>query len=68
MRNENFRMAVKDFDEESFKTYDKKIRHDVTYMIDNLQKKYRYSRRGAREICIYVIDNDLAKVFSGVQE
>lgn len=67
MRNENFRMAVKDFDEESFKTYDEKIRFDVTYMVENLQKKYKYSRRGAREICIYVIDNDLATVFSGLK-
>lgn len=66
LENENFRMAVKDFGKEAFKTYDKKIRYDVTYMIDNLQKKYRYSRRGAKEICIYVIDNDLAKVFSGI--
>ncbi|MDJ0623095.1 MAG: serine protein kinase PrkA [Desulfocapsaceae bacterium] len=64
--NENFRMAVKDFGKESFKTYDKRIRHDVTYMIDNLQKKYNYSRRGATEICIYVIDNDLARIFSDV--
>lgn len=68
MRNENFRMAVKDYGEESFRTYDKKIRYDVTYMIENLQKKNRYSRRGAKEICIYVIDNDLAKVFSEVKE
>ena len=66
LKNENFRRAVKDFGEESFKTYDEKIRHDVRYMIENLQKKYRYSLRGAREICIYVIDNDLAKVFAGV--
>ena len=68
MRNENFRMAVKDFGQESFKTYDKKIRYDVTYMIENLQKKYRYARRGAKEICIYVIDNNLARVFSGMKE
>ncbi len=65
LKNENFRMAIKDLNEESFKTYDKKIRHDVTFMMENLQKKFRYTRQGAREICIYVIDNDLAKVFSG---
>lgn len=60
LRNENFRMAVKDFREESFKTYDKKIRDDVTYMIKNLREKFNYSNRGAREICIYVIDNVLS--------
>lgn len=68
LKNENFRMAVKDYGSDSFKTYDKKIRYDVTFMIENLQKNYDYSDRGAREICIYVIDNNLAQVFSGMLE
>ena len=67
LENENFRRAVKDFDEESFKTYDKKIRDDVTFLMKNLWEKYRYSRQGAREICIYVIDNNLAKIFAGLK-
>jgi predicted Ser/Thr protein kinase len=67
LKNENFRRAIKDYSEESFKTYDKKIRHDVTFMMNNLQKKYSYTHRGAREICIYVIDNGLAEIFAGVQ-
>ena len=62
--NENFRRAVKDYNREDFKTYDKRIQSDVTFLIENLQKKYRYSRQGAKEICIYVVDNDLAKIFS----
>ena len=65
LKNENFRRAVKDFDSDQFRTYDKKIQSDVTFMIDNLQKKHRYSRQGAKEICIYVIDNNLAEIFSG---
>lgn len=65
LKNENFRRAVKDFKTDQFRTYDKKIQSDVTFMIDNLQKKHRYSRQGAREICIYVIDNNLAELFSG---
>ena len=62
--NENFRRAIKDYQEEEFKTYDKKIRDDVTYLVDNLCRKYRYSDRGAREVCMYVIDSDLAKKFA----
>ena len=62
--NENFRRAIKDYQEDEFKTYDKKIREDVTYLIDNLCRKYRYSNRGAREVCMYVIDSDLAKKFA----
>ncbi len=64
LKNENFRRAVKDYNLEDFKTYDKKIQSDVTFMMENLQKKYRYSRQGANEICIYVIDNNLARQFS----
>lgn len=64
LENENFRRAIKDYDKEDFKTYDKKIREDVTYMIKNLSDKYRYTEQGAKGVCIYVIDNDLAKKFN----
>jgi len=64
LENENFRRAIKDYNNEDFKTYDRRIRDDVSYLIDNLCKKYRYAEQGAREVCIYVIDNDLAKKFS----
>jgi len=62
--NKNFRRAIKDYDTESFKTYDRKIRSDVTYLINNLCKKFNYSEQSAKEICVYVIDNDLAQKFT----
>lgn len=65
LKNENFRMAIRDFDTDEFRTYDPKIRNDVTFMIDNLQSKYLYSRQGAKEICMYVVDNDIAQKFEG---
>jgi len=64
LENENFRRAIKDYNEEDFKTYDKRIRGDVTYLIKNLCKKSSYVEQGAKEVCIYVIDNDLAKKFA----
>lgn len=64
LENENFRRGIKDYNEEAFKTYDNKIREDVAYLVTNLGKKYRYSEQGAKEVCIYVIDNDLAKKFA----
>lgn len=64
IENENFRQAIKDYAEEAFKTYDKKIRNDVTYLMNNLCDKYKYTQQGAKEACIYVIDNELAKKFS----
>jgi hypothetical protein len=57
LKNENFRRAIKDFDSEDFKTYDRRIRDDVTYLMDNLCKKFNYTQLGAREVCIYLVDN-----------
>ena len=61
--NENFRRGIKDYDGDDFKTYDRKIRDDVTYLMNNLIEKYRYTPQGAKAACIYVIDNDLARKF-----
>ncbi len=64
--NENFRRAIKDFDSEAFKTYDKRIRDDVTFLITNLcASRLHYSKQSAREVCVYVIDQDLARRFGG---
>ena len=63
LENENFRRAIKDYDTEAFKAYDKRIRGDVTFLMNNLCGKYGYTKQGSKEICIYVIDNDLAKNF-----
>ena len=63
LKNENFRRAIKDYGEEDFKAYGEKIRNDVTYMIQNLIEKQGYSKQGAKEVCIYVVDNELAGKF-----
>ncbi len=62
--NENFRQAIKSYGEETFKTYDKRIRDDVTFLIRNLCKNCHYTEQGAKEVCIYVVDNDLAKRYA----
>ncbi len=62
--NENFRRAVKDYGTKEFKAYDKRIRDDVRYLLKNLQRKFKYTEQGAKEVCMYVIDNDLARTFS----
>ena len=64
LENANFRGAIKDFGAEVFKTYDKRVRDEVSFLMKNLQKKYSYSAKGAKEICIYVIDSDLAHKFT----
>lgn len=65
LKNENFRMAIRDFDTDEFRTYDDKIGNDVTFMIENLQSRYGYTRQGAKAICMYVVDNDIAQQFKG---
>ncbi|MGE5343819.1 MAG: serine protein kinase PrkA [Candidatus Omnitrophota bacterium] len=65
LKNENFRRAIKDYDTDAFRTYDKRIRDDITFMINNLMKKYSYNTpKGAKEICMYVVDNELAQKFA----
>jgi predicted Ser/Thr protein kinase len=64
LKNENFRRAIKDYNKEAFKTYDKRIRDEVEYLIKNLRKKYFYTEQGAKQVCMYAIDMDLAKTFS----
>jgi hypothetical protein len=62
--NANFRRAIKDYDTEAFKTYDKRIRDDVSFLVNNLcAAKYHYTKQSAKEVCVYVIDNDLARKF-----
>ncbi len=64
IENENFRRAVKDFDTEDFKTYSRRIRDDVTYLINNLCTNYRYTQQSAKEVCMYVIDQNLPRQFA----
>jgi predicted Ser/Thr protein kinase len=63
MKNANFRRALKDFGTDEFKTYDQKIREDVSYLLANLSDRYGYNEKGAREVCLYVVDNNLAEEF-----
>ena len=63
LENENFRRAIKDYARENFRTYDRRIRSDVTFLMNNLVENFRYTQKGAKEVCIYVIDNDLARKF-----
>jgi predicted Ser/Thr protein kinase len=66
IENENFRQAVKDYGEETFKTHDKKIKNDVTFLMNNLKDKFKYTQLGAKDICIYIIDRDLARKFAKI--
>jgi hypothetical protein len=64
LENENFRQAIKDFGEEPFKAHDRRIKSDVKFLMDNLCTKCQYTQQGAKEICMYVIDNNLAERYA----
>ena len=64
LKNENFRRAIKDFEGENFRTYDKKVRADVNFLITNLCERFNYTRQGAREVALYLIDNKIFEDFS----
>ena len=64
LQNENFRRGLKDFDTEDFRTYDKRIQADVSYLIANLCDRFGYNEAGAREVCLYVVDQKLAEEFA----
>ena len=61
--SESFRNAVKEYGTRNFQSHDKKIRKDVSYLIRKLMSKYKYTENGAREVCMYVIDRDIAGKF-----
>jgi predicted Ser/Thr protein kinase len=65
LTNKNFREAIKSFgNQELFKTFDSRLKEHIAYMIANLVTKFGYTEQGAREICLYVIDNKLVEKFS----
>lgn len=63
LENANFRNAIREYNTKEFISHDKKIKKDVTFLMKNLIKKYKYTESGAKEVCIYLIDKGLAKKF-----
>ncbi|HPF71294.1 MAG TPA: serine protein kinase PrkA, partial [Candidatus Krumholzibacteria bacterium] len=63
LKNANFRRALKDYGTDEFRTYDRRIRGDVTYLLGNLCDRFGYNESSAREVCLYVLDQDLAAEF-----
>lgn len=61
IENENFRRAILDFDLESFSKYDIRLKNSVTHLINNLIQKYGYNKKGAIQVSVYLIDNQLYK-------
>jgi len=63
IKNKNFRRAILDYNQETFSNYDQKVRNEVTFLLHNLQNRFNYCQKGAKQICIYTLDNKLYEQF-----
>lgn len=64
LENENFRRAIMDYKSKSFEKYDSRLKSDIERMVNNLCVNFGYNEQGAREICLYTIEKNLAKKYS----
>ena len=61
--NKNFRRAILDFNTDQFKTYDIRLKNNISLLMSNLSRIFKYSISGAKQICVYAIDKDLFKKY-----
>lgn len=64
VKNPNFREAIKAYGASEFETFDTRLREQIVSMVKNLMDKFGYTEQGAKEVCLYVIDKNLADKFS----
>ncbi len=64
VENKSFQEAVKSFGTAEFRTFDTRLKEHVQRLIKNLVAKSGYTEQAAKEICLYVLDKELAKKFS----
>lgn len=55
-----FENAIKEYGTEKFEKYDSRTKEEVTFLIRNLVSRFHYSSEGAREVCLYIINKNIA--------
>lgn len=63
LENENFKRAIQEFNSSSFDNYDDRLKRDIRFLIKNLMNFFGYSAKGAIQIILYVIENNLDKKY-----
>lgn len=63
IENDNFRRAVLEYGDASFKNYPERLKSDVTRLINNLVKSFNYSPEGARQVVVYAMDKKIWEKF-----
>lgn len=64
LQTSNFKESIKCVGTSDFNTFDTRLKEYTSHMIDGLINKFGYTEQEAKEICIYVIDQNLDKRFS----
>jgi len=59
-----FENAIKEFGTPKFEVYDNRTKEEVTFLIKNLVEKFKYSKEGAKRVCLYIIRNKIAENFT----
>ena len=63
LENDNFRRAILDYESPNFNSYDERLKRDVNQLIANLSAKFKYSKAGAIQVCLYALDKNLPKKY-----
>lgn len=63
LKNQNFSETVSAYGTKEFEAFDTRLKEHVAHMVENLKKKFGYTEQGAKEICLYVIDQKLVEKF-----
>ncbi len=63
LENENFRRAIVAHGTENYKTFDKRLQREVDMLLANLKGKFKYNKRNAKQVSLYVLDNKLSEKY-----
>ncbi len=61
----SFENAIKEYGSPKFDVYDERTKEEVSFLINNLKTKFKYSQEGAKHVCLYVIRNKIAEDLDG---
>ncbi len=59
----SFENAIKEFGTPKFEVYDNRTKEQVSYLLKNLINKFKYTNEGAKQVCLYVLNNKVAERF-----
>ncbi len=57
--NENFRRALLDYGTKDFEKYDSRLKKDIIRLLNNMKKRFGYTKNSAIEASLYIIDKKI---------